>query len=314
LVAQYTTRLLMPDVEKRLDDIQHENYHIPSLMFNERVLIIKDRTAFDGVERVLTEADYVDGRVEKTYTEPSVELNTGLTSQDIYKLNSLNELLRALVDGKSVADKKLKSVLSADEFTAYTEALTTEQHQNEILYSEPMPSELHSYQAMLKKADFQHNKFEKMSGMKAYGKANFKKQTLERESNKVDSLYEDALERLREIWSEASPYEQHQIQLWMDREIDLDAGTDSSIDIYAETMPRIRGSKSKKALDSGLPKLSKRLKRKECQLVALRDAAWSIAFKKTDAVEGELTAEQTEMLRKNREKLQKFLSNNLNDY
>jgi hypothetical protein len=43
------------------------------------------------------------------------------------------------------------------------------------------------------------------------------------------------------------------------------------------------------ALDSGLPKLSKRLKRKECQLIALRDAAWQLAFLQKPNAESMLT-------------------------
>ena len=39
----------------------------------------------------------------------------------------------------------------------------------------------------------------------------------------------------------------------------------------------MRGSKSVNSLDSGLPKLSKRLKRKECQLQVLRSVACAIA-------------------------------------
>lgn len=60
-------------------------------------------------------------------------------------------------------------------------------------------------------------------------------------------------------------------------------------------IPRVRGSRSSNALDSGLPKLSKRLKRKECQLLALRDAAWNLAFKPEDEVE--VTAEDALKLR-----------------
>ena len=65
----------------------------------------------------------------------------------------------------------------------------------------------------------------------------------------------------------------------MDRELDFEAGAERTIGISPASIPRVRGSKSSNALDSGLPKLSKRLKRKECQLLALRDAAWKLAFK-----------------------------------
>jgi hypothetical protein len=66
----------------------------------------------------------------------------------------------------------------------------------------------------------------------------------------------------------------------MDRDVDFDKGFERTVGIDADTIPRVRGSKSHRALDSGLPKLSQRLKRKECQLVALREAAWDIAFER----------------------------------
>ena len=91
-------------------------------------------------------------------------------------------------------------------------------------------------------------------------------------------MYENALENLEELWGVVTPAEQHELQQWMDRDVDFDKGFDRTIGIEVDTIPRVRGSKSKKALDSGLPKLSLRLKRKECQLTALREAAWATAF------------------------------------
>ena len=91
-------------------------------------------------------------------------------------------------------------------------------------------------------------------------------------------MYEDALERLGEIWSCASHAEKYELQNWLDREYDWDKGVNSTLTIDCGGVPRVRGSRSVNALDSGLPKLSKRLKRKECQLQALRSAACAIAF------------------------------------
>ena len=64
----------------------------------------------------------------------------------------------------------------------------------------------------------------------------------------------------------------------MDREVDCYKGFNSTLSIDCGGVPRVRGSRSVHALDSGLPKLSKRLKRKECHLQALRSAACEIAF------------------------------------
>jgi hypothetical protein len=131
--------------------------------------------------------------------------------------------------------------------------------------------------------------------------------------NKSDGLYERAIERLQEIWECASPYEQYQIQKWMDRDIDFDAGHDRKIGIGPVLIPRVRGSKSINALDSGLPKLSKRLKRRECQLVALRDAAMKLAFKTEDEVPTDLTEQHQQKVRASSEKLRQLLRNMYED-
>ena len=83
---------------------------------------------------------------------------------------------------------------------------------------------------------------------------------------------------------------------------DFDKGFERTVGIDADTIPRVRGSKSHRALDSGLPKLSQRLKRKECQLTALRGAAWAIAF---DCIEDDnaQTEEDTARLKERISKL-----------
>jgi len=75
----------------------------------------------------------------------------------------------------------------------------------------------------------------------------------------------------------------------MDREIDLDAGPDSKLGIDVDSIPRVRGSKSRSALDSGLPKLNQSLKRRECQLAAVSAAASALAF---EAAEEPVVSEQ----------------------
>ena len=148
------------------------------------------------------------------------------------------------------------------------------------MYGRGMPDELRDYNRKLKAADFQQAKYEKMAGLASTGRAKYKHGTVTKAMNKAESLYEDALERLGEIWGVATPAELYELQNWMDRDIDFDAGHNRTIGICVDSIPRVRGSKSHRALDSGLPKLSKRLKRQECQMLALREAAWAIAFER----------------------------------
>lgn len=287
----------MPEVDACIDDVQYTNYNIPTLQHGQRVLKQRDRDIALGVAYAYTEADCVDGREPQTYTLPSVEFNATLSIDELARLDKMNDLLRSLVRGSSVSDKQLKSVLTAEQYSEYTIAHTTQQHPSEIEYGDGMPDALRLYKSLVQQADFQYNKYERMSAVRSSGRVRYKSATIESVYNKSDGLYERALERLQEIWDCASLYEQHQIQKWMDRDIDFDAGHDRKIGIGPVLIPRVRGSKSINALDSGLPKLSKRLKRRECQLVALRDAVMKLAFKPQHEQENALSQEQEQQLR-----------------
>lgn len=284
-MSQYTTQLLIPEVDACVDDIQHANYNIPALQHGQRLLVQRDRIGNTAFEYEHSEQDYVDARVENTYTLPDVEFNATLSGEQLARLEQINVLLRRLVCSSSVADKQLKTALSAEQFDAYRQSLTAVMHSSEIKYSDGMPAELRSYQSKLQAADFQYNKFEKISARARNGRARYKSGYVNSGYNAAEKLYEQALERLEEIYNSANAYERYQLQLWIDRELDFDAGAERKIGISPVSIPRVRGSKSSNALDSGLPKLSKRLKRKECQLLALKDAAWKLAFKQQVAVD-----------------------------
>ncbi len=297
----------MPDVDACIDDVQYTNYNIPKLQHGNRVLVQRDRvsSAFD-VQHV--EDDYEDARVAQTYQRPDVEFNATLNSEQLVTLEKINVLLRKLVSSSSVPDKQLQLALSAEQYAAYRESLTAVMHSSEIKYSDGMPTELRRYQAKLKAADFQYNKFEKKSARARNGRARYKSGYVSTGYNAAEKLYEQALEHLEETYSAADAYERYQLQLWMDRDLDFDAGAERTIGISPVSIPRVRGSKSANALDSGLPKLSKRLKRKECQLLALKDAAWKLAFKQPEQIE---TVDQVPTVRS--DKLNKLLQLNDDD-
>ena len=297
LVCQHTVQMLLPRISKRIDDLQYENYNIPTLVHGHRVLVMREsRGEMSSRGYEFDESDYVDARIVAEYTE---EPQVFAEIQDASALNKLHKLivqLEMILAGKNVSDKRMQAVMTAEEYAEYLASLDIVMHNSEIDYGDGMPSELKDYKAKLQKADFQNNKFEKMHGEKEFGKKNYTSATITKMSSRAESLYEDALERLGEIWSAASPAEQYELQKWMDREIDIDKGTDSTINAEAGGVPRVRGSKSGHALDSGLPKLSKRLKRKECQLQALRTAACAIAFEQHKQEEV-ATQESTDRIR-----------------
>ncbi len=300
--------MLLPQVDERIDDLQYENYNVPTLMYGYRKLIQRNHNlnSATGVYE-FTENDYVDARVKKTYGIAQHKFRVITDADVLHRLHVLNVHMKSIVNNKNVSDRHLQSALTVQQYSEYIESLTTEAHPAEIMYGNGMPTELRDYNAKLHAADFQNNKFEKMSALKQVGRKKYSAQSITAASNKAESLYEDALERLGEIWSSATPAELYELQTWMDRDIDIDRGFESTISIDCIGMPRVRGSRSSHAMDSGLPKLSKRIKRRECQLIAIRAAACAIAFEPDVEEDGDVSAEDAD---KFRERLKNLLSKN----
>jgi hypothetical protein len=308
LVCQHTTQMLLPQVDERIDDLQYENYNVPALMYGHRMLIARSHNVNSTIGvREFTEDDYVDARVKKTYAFAQHKFRAITDADELHRLHVLNVQMKSIVNNKNVSDRHVQSALTAQQYAEYVESLTTQAHSAEIMYGDGMPSELRGYNKILHAADFQNNKFEKMSVLKSTGRKNYSKQSVTAASNKAESLYEDARERLVEIWSSATPAELYELQTWMDRDIDINRGFESTISIDCIGMPRVRGSRSSHAMDTGLPKLSKRIKRRECQLIAICAAACAIAFEPEAEEDGAVSAEDADKLR---ERLKNLLSKN----
>jgi len=300
--------MLLPQVDERIDDLQYENYNVPALMYGYRKLIQRSHNVNSATDvREFTEDDYVDARAKKIYAVAQHKFRAITDADELHRLHVLNVHMKSIVSNKNVSDRHMQSALTAQQYAEYVESLTAQVHPAEIMYGDGMPDELRGYNMMLHAADFQNNKFEKMSALKSTGRKNYSAQSVTAASNKAESLYEDALERLGEIWSSATPAELYELQTWMDRDIDIDRGFESTISIDCDGMPRVRGSRSTHAMDSGLPKLSKRIKRRECQLIAIRAAACAIAFEPDVEEDGAVSAEDADKLR---ERLKNLLSKN----
>lgn len=316
LTVQNLTLSLLPRVDKRIEDLQYENYFIPKLEHGHRVLTVLESTTDRGTganAHKFTEADYVDGRAEKTFEVPEISLRTIDDPKQIKNLVKLNTLLEQTLNGKTVTTAKLRAVLTPEQYKDYVCRFENPFDESEINFGDGMPDELRGYKQKLKAADFQQAKYDRMSRLQRAGRAKYKQEAISKALRKAGSLYEDALARLEEIWSNATPLELYTLQNWMDRNIDFEAEHDMEIGTNPDTIPRVRGSKSFNALDSALPKLSMRLKRKECQLIALRDAAWKLAIKEQDETPSQFTEDIGQKLRARSERLQKLLRLGMDD-
>ena len=248
-------------------------------MYGRRVLTDIDRTGGVGENvYVYTEDDYVDKRETYTYDASHFTFKDITDNAKLKQLQQINMLLDLIINKRIVRLQNLRNIVGAVKYEQYEEYLTADLHDCEIRYSNGMPSELKKYNLMLRNADFLTNKYEKMADMERVGLRKYKNGTTTKTYNKSEEAYELALEKLQEIFSMAQGAERAELDFWMDRPIDFEQSTDTTIGIDAVSIPRVRGSKSKNALDSGLPKLSKRLKRELCALYVLLETVCDIAF------------------------------------
>ena len=230
---------------------------------------------------VTTESDYVDAQEQYDYVDPNFPLRDCVSATDAARLDCIVELLNLALSGKNIPIAKLKRALTASEISEFNDSVASVKEQSEILYGDGMPVHLKSYNKKLNAADLMWARYERMPTRAAYGSK--RKITPSQVEDRAVSLYEDALEDLEETFgcAERGDWGMEMIDRlhrWMDRSIDFDAGFNRTLAPDVHSMPRVRGSKSKYTEDSGLPKLSKRIKRQLCALHALLVACCEIAF------------------------------------
>ena len=171
--------MLLPRIDKRIDDLQYENYNVPTMMYGVRQLIIRDRIEeMPSTGYVFVESDYVDARVEQMYEMELQTFRNIQDAQELQKLQRINQQLETILANKNVSDKHFRATLNAEEYADYLYKFENPSHPSEITYGDGMPVELKSYNIFLRQADFHNNKYEKMHGQKIYGKKNIQVQVL----------------------------------------------------------------------------------------------------------------------------------------
>ena len=247
-----------------------------------------------------SESDYVDAQKQFDYVDPNFPLREFVNSNDAARMHDIAELLNIALDGKNIPVAKLKRALTADEFAELTASVAAVSEQSEIMFGDGIPEQLKSYNIKLNKADLMWARYERMPTHATHGKK--RKTTPAQVEDLAESLYEDALENLEETFGCAERGDWGvdmlpRLQHWMDRPIDFNAGFNRTLAPDAHSMPRVRGSKSKYAHDSGLPKLSKRMKQQLCAVNALLVACCEIAFVVPYPKPVQLTTVQTQNLK-----------------
>ena len=150
------------------------------------------------------------------------------------------ELLARLREGNDVQARDLKLVLTEKQHQLMLQAW----HEQKELRVVEKPAEVVEYEALLQDALMRYGQYDRYSARKATRSnviVDRQKRTKELGS-KAEGAFERALERLEEIVS-ADP----SLQIWFDRPLDFNAGSDISLGPIG--MPRVITSKS---LDNGL--------------------------------------------------------------
>lgn len=283
-----------------IEDLEHGNFRVPVLRHQHRLLKNKDRNRGNSVVTDYGEEDFIDGRERYEYDATSLRFNDELSGEQTVQLGKFNALLKGALDGRAPRLAQMSAVLTPSQLADYESSLVRFEHHEEALFADGVPDVLRRYNRMLGAADLQANKVNKNPQARSAA------------AERAEHLYETALECLEEIWTQAeqgrSSVSVGELAAWMDREIDFYKGMERSIGPNAESMPRVRGSRSRHALDSGLPKLSQRVKRRWCTLNTLLVAACDLAFEVPNSAEAStLNPEQMQRMQRLKESMQSRL-------
>jgi len=169
------------------------------------------------------------------------------------RLKKLKEILATLESGKHVQNRKLKTWLTADEYTGFESNWEDQKYWRE--FYKDKPDAIKGYEARLKKALFAYNRYDNYShkGNKAM-------------TWKFGLLSDGAFEKLLEYLSEIIDADQS-LRMWFDRPIDFSFGNDFSL--FPVGVPRIITSRSLDNLGNTIVLLSKNEVKRNCVEIAI---------------------------------------------
>lgn len=298
----------MTQIAKRIDDLHYQNFHVPVLLHQERVLRTARSNQRYQVDQVHADSDYVDAQDQHTYATPNWALRDELTEQQVLQLQAVNSAVRTALQHKSVTLPQLRRALTRQQLQDFAASLVDVHETSEVMYGGGMPEQLRDYNAALRAADFAWSRFEALPTTPRLSSRRVKNASANMEDRAI-SLYEVAIDHLADVFTSAQRGDYgvgmySELQTWMDRAVEFDSKMPNAVDTNPYAMPRVRGSKSRYAQDTGLPKLSKRIKREYCALTALLVAGCDLAFVLPEQQEHALTQQEQQQ---QREKLQSLL-------
>jgi hypothetical protein len=171
-----------------------------------------------------------------------------LSNKDKTRHKRLLRLLAAIESGQSVANRELRTALTDDEWDDF---IARREHIKEAR-QEKMPDVLKDYIEKLKKADFLYMRARNTKTTKRSRRDINGNTGATRLEYKAESLYEDALIKLEEMFDGRYKEIEGELTTWFDRDIDLTHG--SLLGADPSNIPRINVSKSQHCLTKGYKK------------------------------------------------------------
>lgn len=221
-----------------------------------------------------------------------------ITADDVLRLQRISVALKRIVAERAVAERDMRSVLTAEQFDEYIASFDWDMSHAESDERDDMPWQLQHYMQKVREGDrytrianmFKGSKKRDARGRTAFGKY----------EDLAFSCYEEAIMDLCnaiETDPRRSPLPDSElageILRWLDRDVNPEPGFEP--DNSAAGVPRIRGSRSKYTLIDADPVVGVRLRKHWRQREALSKAALELLYEEPE--EDVLTDEQRQKMR-----------------
>jgi len=227
-----------------------------------------------------------------TYNALDSEAFRDLDADETQHLQYLVQALERVAEHRAVTSSALRKALTAAQYDEYLRSFDVDLSHIEADYSDNMPSVLHDYQALLKLGD-RYTSLSKLH-RRAVKRDTHGQTSSQRFRIKAEACYESAVQMIcdkLELDPTRNPLPNHalaaEVQQWLDRDVDTRDGFQP--DIYAECVPRVRGSRSKYAQDTKQAVVGQRLRKHWRQREALVNAALVLMYD-ADELETQLSS------------------------
>ena len=216
-----------------------------------------------------------------TYVDLGNEQFKNITDDDVERLLKINAALDYVDHQRSVPETRMRAALTSQQFDDYIESFDLDISHIESDETDQMPYQLREYLQQVSEGDRCmriRNLFQRSKKRDAQGKTAFA-----RWEQKAESAYEDAVMTLTNLLDTdpqrnpfPNPALSAEIQRFLDRDVNCEPGFEPGAD--QQSVPRIRGSKSKYTQMESHPVVGTRLRKHWRQREALSKAALELLY------------------------------------